>query len=170
MSRVLVCLALIAPLVLSASIASADLPPPPGYVEKCTVAKQQKESTSCVLCGDAYFREPDACANRYLEKGYTKACQTRGASTWEEVWCISNTDKNANGDQGSPVDNTPESPPANGGEASPDAPSGAESPVQAETPPETRGCRATDGAPWGVSILVLVSLGTIISRRRHRVK
>ncbi|TNF35875.1 MAG: hypothetical protein EP329_05805, partial [Deltaproteobacteria bacterium] len=69
------------------SVAQADVPPPPGYVEQCTVAKQKKAGEECVSCGDAYFREPDACEKKLAPAGYEKRCRTRGASTWDEVWC-----------------------------------------------------------------------------------
>ena len=69
------------------SIATADIPPPPDYVERCTIKKQQKPGEVCVLCSDAYFRKPDACKDRYEPLGYGKRCRTRGASTWSEVWC-----------------------------------------------------------------------------------
>ena len=67
--------------------ASADLAPPPGYKEKCTVKKQQKPGETCTACTDAYHRKPDACADKLAKEGYTRRCKTRGASTWTEVWC-----------------------------------------------------------------------------------
>jgi|GEM_PF-3301152 len=74
-------------LLFIAPPALADVPPPPGYVESCTVAKQKKAGEECVSCGAAYFREPDACKKMYAGQGYERRCRTRGASTWDEVWC-----------------------------------------------------------------------------------
>lgn len=70
-----------------AAVALADVPPEPGYVEKCTVDKQQKSGEKCEMCGDAYHGEPEACAKKFAGSEHTKRCQTRGASTWDELWC-----------------------------------------------------------------------------------
>lgn len=66
--------------------ALADVPPPAGYVEQCTAAKQQKAGTECVSCG-SYHGSVDKCPNLLSSSGFTKACQSRGASVWSEVWC-----------------------------------------------------------------------------------
>ena len=63
------------------------MPPPAGYVEQCTVEKQAAPGQECVLCGDSYYKTPNACAAKLEPNGYVKACRTRGASTWKEVWC-----------------------------------------------------------------------------------
>jgi MYXO-CTERM domain-containing protein len=73
-------------LAVTATSARADVPPPEGYVEACTVEKQAP-GQECVLCGDSYYKTPNACAAKLEPDGYTKACRTRGASTWKEVWC-----------------------------------------------------------------------------------
>ena len=70
----------------TAMSARADVPPPEGYVEQCTVEKLAP-GQECVLCGDSYYKTPDACAAKLEPSGYAKACRTRGASTWKEVWC-----------------------------------------------------------------------------------
>jgi hypothetical protein len=67
--------------------ARADIAPPPGYVEKCSVERQQRGGEECVLCSDSYFRAPDACQKRLQPARYEHRCQTAGASTWSEVWC-----------------------------------------------------------------------------------
>ena len=67
--------------------AHADLPPPPGYEEKCTIAKQQQIGEKCISCGDAYHSDVDACKIKYEPQGYVKKCQTSGASVWTEIWC-----------------------------------------------------------------------------------
>ena len=69
-----------------ASPALADIPPPPGYVEQCTVDKQREAGEECVSCS-TYHGEPDKCEKAYGEAGYTRRCRTRGASVWSEVWC-----------------------------------------------------------------------------------
>ena len=72
-------------LVLVAALALADIPPPPGYTETCTV-ELSCPSAQGVTCG-ASFNDRDVCEQDWGSKGYSKACQTRGASTWTEVWC-----------------------------------------------------------------------------------
>jgi MYXO-CTERM domain-containing protein len=72
--------------VLSAAPALADIPPPSGYVEECTLARQQKPGTECVGCG-SYHGTVEKCSNLLASSGFTKACQTYGASAWSEVWC-----------------------------------------------------------------------------------
>ncbi|PKN54658.1 MAG: hypothetical protein CVU56_25375 [Deltaproteobacteria bacterium HGW-Deltaproteobacteria-14] len=73
-------------LIALSSPALADVPPPPGYVEQCTVDKQQQEGEECVACG-TYHGERDKCEKLYGEAGYGKRCSTGGASVWTEVWC-----------------------------------------------------------------------------------
>lgn len=67
-------------------IASADIPPPPGYVEQCTVAKQCGADEVGSTCG-TYHGEPDKCDKLYSGTAFTRKCRTRGASVWSEVWC-----------------------------------------------------------------------------------
>ncbi|MCO4745837.1 MAG: hypothetical protein KC912_13670 [Proteobacteria bacterium] len=71
--------------VLFALTAFADIPPPPGYVESCTVEKMSTASTECVSCAGYHGgREP---CEAFEAEGYTKSCKTRGASVWDEVMC-----------------------------------------------------------------------------------
>jgi hypothetical protein len=71
--------------LLVATLAHADIPPPPGYVESCTVEKQTRPGKECVSC-NGYHGGREPC--EALEaQGYAKVCQTRGASVWEEVLC-----------------------------------------------------------------------------------
>lgn len=72
--------------LLVALAAQADIAPPRGYVETCTVERQQEPGSTCLSCSTT-FREPDACATRHAQDGYTHRCRTDGASTWSEVWC-----------------------------------------------------------------------------------
>lgn len=67
--------------------ALADLAPPPGYVEKCTVENHQNDGKTCTSCA-ADFKSRDRCESELGTKGYTRACRTRGASVWSEVWCL----------------------------------------------------------------------------------
>jgi hypothetical protein len=82
LSSGLVALGLVLP-----AVARADVPPEPGYVESCTVEKQQGAGEACLACGDAYHGDRDACQRQHAGDGYAKRCQTRGASVWTEVWC-----------------------------------------------------------------------------------
>lgn len=68
---------------LSISVALADIPPSPGYVETCTTERcGTHEARSC----GAYFGGREECEK--LEKdGFVKVCQTAGASTWTEILC-----------------------------------------------------------------------------------
>jgi hypothetical protein len=72
--------------VCSTATASADLPPPPGYVETCTIENQLKPSDECFSCA-AYHGNSTHCSDSLSEYGFTQRCQTRGASVWREVWC-----------------------------------------------------------------------------------
>ncbi len=81
-----VALPLAAALPLLASPASADIPPPIGYVEQCTPARQQLPGRECVGCS-SYFGSLQKCPELLVGSGFTKACQSHGASTWTEVWC-----------------------------------------------------------------------------------
>lgn len=73
----------------SASIVSADVAPPPDYVEDCTIENQQGADETCISC-NTYHGEPDACSEQYEPQGYEHRCNTAGASVWDEVWCKAN--------------------------------------------------------------------------------
>jgi hypothetical protein len=76
-------LALLWPLV---RVAKADVPPPPNYVESCTVAKQCRPGEEGTTCG-TYHGEPDKCRKLHASDGFVHKCNTRGASVWSEVYC-----------------------------------------------------------------------------------
>lgn len=78
-------------LLLVPAAATADVPPPPGYVEKCTVEQAQvRTGHTCEMCGDAYHGDREACANKYSGTStMSLECKTAGASVWDEVWCDS---------------------------------------------------------------------------------
>lgn len=66
---------------LLATVALADLPPPKGYVETCTL----ENHPGCEMCS-AYHSGREGC--EALEKqGARSVCKTRGASVWSEVMC-----------------------------------------------------------------------------------
>lgn len=106
-------------LVLAVSLpASADVPPPPGYVETCTVERQQKPGEECRECR-AWHGERDACEKTLGKDGFERRCSTAGASVWTELWC-----RNADAPAAPPKPAEPPAPPA------PPAPDGG-----ATTPP-----------------------------------
>jgi MYXO-CTERM domain-containing protein len=72
---------------VSTSSARADLPMPEGFVETCTLERATGPGQECVLCGDSYYKTPDACAAKLGPKGFAKSCRSKGGSTWKEVWC-----------------------------------------------------------------------------------
>lgn len=71
-------------MLLVVSLAFADIAPPDGYVETCTVERAcaAGEGKTC----RASFQGPGDCATLAAE-GWTKTCQTPGASVWTEVYC-----------------------------------------------------------------------------------
>ncbi len=109
--------------------ARADVAPPPWYVEQCTLEKQQVEGKSCVTCPSGRG-DMTACENQYAGQGYTKACNSYGASVWTEIWCLGGSDAGA-GDAGVAV-------PPNG-------------------LPEGCSCRsaAQTTGPWGTALMVI---------------
>lgn len=70
---------------LAVSVALADIPPPKGYVEDCTIEREQSAGKECVAC-EGYHGGREPCVALEAQ-GYAKECQTRGASVWTEVMC-----------------------------------------------------------------------------------
>lgn len=66
--------------------AGADIPPPPGYIEQCTIEKQCKKNEEGDACR-AWHGDRDGCKKRHASDGFVFKCQTRGASVWTEVYC-----------------------------------------------------------------------------------
>jgi hypothetical protein len=64
----------------------ADIPPPPDYVEKCTVANKQTTTSECLACSSGYFAL-NKCSGLLTPYCYSKVCQTYGASVFSELWC-----------------------------------------------------------------------------------
>ncbi len=148
MSRAIVVVSFMLPLTLCGSYAAADVPPEPGYVESCTLENQQKTGKSCEMCGDAYHGAPDACKDRYEVKGYTKACQTRGASTWDEIWC---TGAAAKPEAEKPTDKPAQKPAEKQAEKSPAA-------ADSTPPATTSGCRISEQGRWPTAALLLLAI------------
>jgi len=146
----------------------ADVAPPAGFVETCTVEQQQGPNRECVLCGDSYYKEPDACAHKLETAGYTKSCKTRGASTWKEVWCR----KPAAASGSAPATTATVAEPAASVVAAdpPKAPSSQEPAALPENAPR-RGCGAcvvgaTDPAAGVASFALLLGLVAMARARR----
>jgi hypothetical protein len=70
-------------ILVLAPLAFADVVDP-GYIETCTpsVCSAPDKVFEC----SAWHGERDACV-KTAPPGYTKSCQTRGASVWSEIWC-----------------------------------------------------------------------------------
>jgi MYXO-CTERM domain-containing protein len=84
------------------STASADIPPPQGYVETCTVEHQQGLGrTGCEQCTQSRAR-PDArsCASLFANRGKSHVCTGGGATVYHEIWCETTPDA-------PPASNTP---------------------------------------------------------------
>jgi len=142
-----------------AGAAHADVPPPEGYVEQCTVERQQSAESHCESCG-ANFGEPERCVSQYASTPFTKRCQTSGASVWTEVWCR----PRAAGDPPVAAAATP-TPGATRARQRSTAPQAATSEDDDEScsvaaPGAPRGERT---APWALLAVVLVVIG---ARRR----
>lgn len=68
--------------------ALADMPPPPGYEEKCTVALKEQPGTTCKECRNGPGSgDLEQCKKQFAGTKFTYVCQTYGASFWTEVWC-----------------------------------------------------------------------------------
>ena len=143
-------------LFLALQVARADVPPPNGYVEDCTVQRQQQKGEECQACKAWYGGREDCVA---LEgQGYVSRCRTRGASVWGEVLCR-------------PASAAPPLPPAPVGPAIPEVPGStptipevpANPATPAPAPPEPGRCATT-----GTSDLAPLFLAALLARRRRR--
>ncbi len=92
-------------------IASADIPPPPGYVETCTIKNQCVGDEVGDLCS-AWHGDRDACKKRHANTGFVYKCRTSGASTWSEVWCGPKGSSPFGPKVAPPAPTTPPAPPA----------------------------------------------------------
>ncbi len=100
---------LVAVLWLVPAVALADVPPPDGFEESCTRAKQEKPNEFCATyagsykdlwgcttdkvntppdpqkCGDS--SQQAVCCNGWLAAGWSYRCKTYGASAFQAMWC-----------------------------------------------------------------------------------
>ncbi len=76
----------VAVLISHTGFALADVPPPPGYVEQCTIEKQCQKHEEGDACS-AWHGDRDTCKKRHASDGFVYKCSTRGASAWTEVYC-----------------------------------------------------------------------------------
>lgn len=129
-------------------VAHADIPPPPGYVESCTVEKVQTADTECTGCA-GYFGGREPCEALEAE-GYAAVCQTRGASTWTEVMCRPKAGGELPADEPAP-------------DPAPVVPEPA--PASTDDPPPTT-TRCDHLAPGGGGGLLALLLGALVTRRR----
>lgn len=84
--RASVALATFSIAVFSASSASADVPPPDDYVERCTIEIAKRDGEECV--GRSSWHGDKGEAASYLGNlGFCRRCRTHGASVWSEVHC-----------------------------------------------------------------------------------
>ena len=97
---------IIAVLLFMSQEARADIPPPPGYVEQCTVEKQTGPGRTCETCSTSRRDEPGTCGTK-LGAGFTQRCRARGATVWSEVWCRADTGADAGLVDGGTSDETP---------------------------------------------------------------
>lgn len=72
-------------LAVTGSPVAADMPPPPGHVETCTLEARRLPGQECRVCG-AYFGSRAEC-DQLGTQGYRSQCRSYGASVWREIWC-----------------------------------------------------------------------------------
>ena len=146
--------------LLASGLAHADVPPPEGYVERCTV--EVCGTAGGVVCR-ASFRGREPC--EALEaQGYESRCRTRGASVWGEAMCKPEAQV-APASAGSATA-------ALGAEGVPSAtppPSSQDAPSSAPAPTASGGCaslpaRSVSGAGFLGGVGILAALG--FARRR----
>ena len=164
-------------LVVAATVAPsalADVPPPAGYVEKCTVAKQQTATSECLECASMHG-QTSRCASLLAPYCYVYVCQTWGASAWTEVLCRAK-DPNAPAvpaDVRSQLTSPPSAPLVDGGVATIASTCAAYVPVVQDNPPgDGSGCslpsRRSPLRELGPVVILLGVLALIVSRRRRR--
>jgi hypothetical protein len=154
-----------------AGSALADMAPPDGYVETCTVEQQQGAGETCVDCAVDYT-DFDACANTYEPQGYTKSCQTWGASVYTEVFCKAVEDGGSGGSAGSGATTATGGAASAGGPPSGGATATGGTPAPTAEPPSSSksddgGCSIA-GRATGVGALWLTLVGLALGLRRRR--
>lgn len=76
--------AAIAAVVAVGAPAAADSPPPPGYVETCTLAKQ---CPTGLVCSRVQGKIDAACAQTAKDRGLEQRCSSYGATVADVVYC-----------------------------------------------------------------------------------
>lgn len=71
---------------LAQAVTRADIPPPPGYVERCTVELQRKSGEEC-FAFRAGYNSPRGWSDPLASHGFGLRCRSAGGSFWQEVWC-----------------------------------------------------------------------------------
>jgi hypothetical protein len=81
-------LALVCPL-LFATPARADVAPPSGYTEKCTLEKKTTPTSECVQCQAIREGYPNAdrCTSLLSPYCYVLVCGAWGGVSYPEIWC-----------------------------------------------------------------------------------
>jgi hypothetical protein len=69
--------------------AVADVAPPAGYVEQCTIAKKQRSGSECVECRTMreMYANSDRCVLLLSPYCFQKVCEVWGGASYLEVWC-----------------------------------------------------------------------------------
>jgi MYXO-CTERM domain-containing protein len=96
--------ALVAVVWLAPAAARADIPPPDGYQEACTQARQEGANEYCKLYSASY-KDPwgcstdsankctdasqgkEVCCAAWITAGWSYRCKTYGASAFQAMWC-----------------------------------------------------------------------------------
>lgn len=67
----------------------ADMAPPDGYVEQCTVAKKQRSTSECIECRTMreMYANADRCTLLLSPYCFQKVCDAWGGASYPEVWC-----------------------------------------------------------------------------------
>ena len=155
---------------LIASRAAADIPPPDGYTEQCTVAIQQQAGEVCVACS-TYVTDTNKCASRPELAGYTKRCQTYGASVWGEVWCKSDPDAAPPVSSDAAADGAPPVSSDAAADGAPPVTSDAGSTPAPVPPTDNSGCAVTGSKGWkSVSVAGLLAIALLLSIKRRRAR
>jgi hypothetical protein len=156
------------------SSALADVPPPEGYVEKCTLAQQQTATSECLECAGMHG-QLGRCASLLAPYCYLYVCKTYGASGWTEVLCRTK-DPNAPAvpaEVSAQLASPPSSWQADGGVAT--APSTCAPyvpPTPKDEPSDSSGCSLPSARSplreLGPAVILLGVLALIVRQRRRR--
>ncbi|MBL8683063.1 MAG: hypothetical protein JNK05_28105 [Myxococcales bacterium] len=79
--------ALIAAVSSASGVARGDVPPEPGYVETCTVERQQTQGVRCENCQRLRGDVDATCAQQMASRGWVERCQGGGATVGFVLYC-----------------------------------------------------------------------------------